>query len=402
MPSTPSNLFIITILGALSVVSPFATDMYLPAYPQVAKDFGVQSTVISLTISSYFIGLAGGQILYGPLLDRFGRRKPLCAGLALFILGSVGCAASTDIRALVAFRFIQAIGGCSAGVSSLAMVRDFFPVDQSAKILSLLFLFIAASPLLAPSTGGFIAIYFGWRVVFYVLVAVAEVILVLVWSVLPEAHAPDPTISLKPLPILREYFAILKRPRFATYALAGGFSFAGLFTYVAGSPIVFMEGFHLSPQIYSLIFAGLSVGFIGASQLNVVLLRKFDSKILFATILAFQAVTGLVFITGTYLGWFGLVRTLVLFFIFLACAGVTYPNAAALALAPFSKNAGSAAALLGFLQLGVGAFISSAISISTAHDSLPIIALLAVTATFGLIVLMIGGKRAAMDVALDG
>ena len=101
MPSTPSNLFIITILGALSVVSPFATDMYLPAYPQVAKDFGVQSTVISLTISSYFIGLAGGQILYGPLLDRFGRRKPLCAGLALFILGSVGCAASTDIRALV-------------------------------------------------------------------------------------------------------------------------------------------------------------------------------------------------------------------------------------------------------------------------------------------------------------
>jgi MFS transporter, DHA1 family, multidrug resistance protein len=392
---------IITILGALSVVSPFAIDMYLPAYPQVAKDFGVESTVISLTISSYFIGLAGGQVLYGPLLDRFGRKKPLCAGLALFILASVGCAASTDIRALGAFRFIQAIGGCSAGVSSLAMVRDFFPVDQSAKILSLLFLFIAASPLLAPSTGGFIAIYFGWRVVFYALMAIAGVILVLVWSILPEAHAPDPTISLKPLPILREYFAIMKRPRFATYALAGGFSFAGLFTYVAGSPVVFMEGFHLSPQIYSLIFAGLSVGFIGGSQLNVILLRKFDSKILFAIILAFQAVTGLVFITGTWLGWFGLARTLVLFFIFLACAGVTYPNAAALALAPFSKNAGSAAALLGFLQLGVGAFISSAISVSTAHDSLPIIALLAVTATFGLIVLMIGGKRAATDVALD-
>ena len=223
---------------------------------------------------------------------------------------------------------------------------------------------------------------------------IVAAILALTFFLLPEGHEPDSSISLKPGPILREYFAIITHPHFATYALSGAFSFAGLFTYVAGSPIIFMEGFHLSAQVYSGIFAGLAVGFIGGSQVNVVLLRSFDSETLFFRVLVLQAVCGIVFMAGTWTGAYGLFSTLVLFFVFLSCVGITYPNAAALALAPFSKNAGSAAALLGFLQLGVGAFISTGISLSNSHDSLPIIVILGVTALLGLVILL-GGRKYA-------
>jgi DHA1 family bicyclomycin/chloramphenicol resistance-like MFS transporter len=389
LPRRQSDLLVISLLGSLAVISPFAIDMYLPAFPQAAKDYGVGSEIISLTLSSYFIGLALGQVFYGPLLDRFGRKKPIYAGMGLFILASLGCARATNVWALITLRFVQAIGGCVAQVGSIAMVHDFFPVKDSAKILSLLFLFIAASPLLAPSVGGMAMLTVGWRSVFYILAFVGAVIVTLIHMFLPEGHQPDSGISLKALPILREYIAILKHPRFATYALSGAFSFAGLFTYVAGSPIIFMEGFHVSATFYSGIFAVLATGFIGGSQINVFLLRAFGTEVLFFRVLILQVATGALFLLGVWADWYGLYATLALFYVFLGCAGITYPNAAALALAPFSRNAGSASALLGFLQLGVGAFISHS------GSSLPIIAILAVTSTLGLIILLMGQKRAA-------
>ena len=394
MTSNPSKNFIICLLGALSVISPFAIDMYLPAFPQVAADLGVSSAMISLTLSGYFIGMALGQLFYGPLLDRFGRKKPLCIGLLAFIATSITCVFAPTIESIVVLRFIQAIGGCAAGVASLAMVRDFFAVEESAKILSRLFLFIAISPLLAPTIGGMVALTFGWKAVFIVLAMIVGVILALIYFLLPESHLPDPTISLRPSPIIREYITILLHPRFKTYALSGAFSFAGLFTYVAGSPIIFMDNFHLSAKTFSAIFAVLATGFIGGSQINVWLLRRFSSEALFLRLLIVQVVTGLVFVAGSWHGLYGLYSTLVLFYIFLSCAGLTYPNAAALALAPFSRNAGSAAALLGFVQLGVGALISTGISLSTSRDSFPIIFILGATSLIGFIILLAGRKRA--------
>ncbi len=393
MTATPSRLFIVCLLGALSVISPFAIDMYLPVFPQLAHDFSVPGTMISLTLSSYFIGMALGQVFYGPLLDRYGRKKPLFAGLGLFIISSAGCAMAPTIESLVVLRFIQGLGGCAAAVASLAMVRDFFPVNESAKILSLMFLFIAVSPLCAPSIGGMVMIYIGWRFVFFIMAAIVAAVVALIWFLLPESHAPDPSIELKFGPIVAEYVAILKHPKFATYAFAGAFSFAGLFTYVAGSPIIFMENFHMSAQAYSGVFAIIAVGFIGCSQFNGLLLRRMNSETLFIRVLTIQAIIGVVFLVGTYNGWYGLVATMVLFFIFLACAGITYPNAAAIALAPFSKNAGSASALLGFLQLGVGAVISTGISMSHSHESFPIIAILGVTVSIAYAILLLGRKR---------
>ena len=221
MSHNRSKLFITCILGALNIISPFSIDMYLPAFPHVAADMHVNMTTVSLTLSSYFIALGFGQIFYGPLLDRYGRKRPLYVGLVLYILGSFGCAFAPGIYALIALRFIQGIGGCAARVGAVAMVRDFFPVEESAKVFSLMFLFIAVSPMLAPSVGGFMMLWMSWRVVFLVLGLIVAAIFALVYFLLPEGHTPDPAISLKPLPIVKEYWAILKNPRFATYTLTG-------------------------------------------------------------------------------------------------------------------------------------------------------------------------------------
>jgi MFS transporter, DHA1 family, multidrug resistance protein len=384
------NNLIVLLLGALSVVTPFAIDMYLPAFSRIATQFGTSTSVISLSLSTYFIGFALGQILYGPLLDRFGRKKPLYCGLAVYILASVGCAQAPNIHTFIALRFIQALGGCAAQVAAVAMVRDFFPARESAKIFSLLFLIIGVSPLLAPTIGSAIMTEMGWRWIFILLGANALLILSLIFFLLPEGHTPDSSISLRPKPIVSAFWTILRNPQFITYALAGAFSFAGLFAYVAGSPIIFMDGFHMNAKAFGLVFATLTMGFIGGNQVNVFLLRKFKSMRIFFYALAAQVFIGIVFFTGVHEHLFALPATLLLFFLFLSCIGLTYPNAAALGLAPFSKDTGSASALLGFLQAGTGALISTGIGLLGATA---IVSLLAGTALMALIILLAGRTR---------
>ena len=206
----PPNWFMILLLGALSVISPFAVDMYLPAFSRVASEFRMTSAAISLSLSSYFVGLACGQILYGPLLDRFGRKRPLYVGLLIFIGASLGCEHANGLLDLSAFRFLQALGGCVAQVGAVAMVRDFFAARESAKIFSTLFLIIGVSPLLAPTAGSLIMIWLGWRSIFVVLACIAAAILAFTALLLPEGHPPDRSISLKPEPILRNFWLILK------------------------------------------------------------------------------------------------------------------------------------------------------------------------------------------------
>ena len=195
-----ANFLLILILGALSTVSPFSIDMYLPAFPQIAHDLATTPAEISLSVSGYFIGLAFGQLFYGPVLDRFGRKPPLYVGLALFVLASIGCATARSPEAFIAFRLLQAIGGCGAGVGALAMVRDFFPIDESAKIISLLILVISVSPLFAPSVGSLITSRAGWPWIFAVLTGYALILIAVLAWVLPEGHKPDRDISLIPPP----------------------------------------------------------------------------------------------------------------------------------------------------------------------------------------------------------
>lgn len=377
----------------LSTVSPFAIDMYLPAFGGIATALHTSTAHVSLSISSYFIGLAAGQILYGPLLDRFGRKPPIYIGLALFIAASVLCMFSRDIRWLVFMRFIQAVAGCAAGISAMAMVRDFFPVHETAKIISLLILILGVSPLLAPTVGGFIAVHWGWRSVFIVLALFALLNIVVCWWYLPDGHKPDASVSLKPGPILRNFVEVFKNPQFTTYSVSGSFSFSGLLVYVASSSIVFMEAFHVTAQQFGMIFAGLAVGFIGSNQINVLLLRRFSSDKIYLAMLLVECPMATVLLAGTYFGWFGLWPTLVLLFITLSSLGLAFPNAAALAITPFDRNIGSATAMLGFVQIGVSSLASALIGVFDSHEMLPVVLILAVTAWIGLAVLLIGKRR---------
>jgi DHA1 family bicyclomycin/chloramphenicol resistance-like MFS transporter len=381
------NTWIIVLLGALCVVTPFAIDMYLPAFSTIAAEYKTVTPQISLSLSTYFVGFALGQIIYGPLLDRFGRKRPLYVGLALYILCSLGCAMAPNLRVFVALRFVEALGGCVAQVGAIAMVRDFFPVKESAKIFSLLFLMIGLSPLLAPTIGSLLIAALGWRWIFVMLAAIASAILSVTFLLLPEGHEPDHSISLRPGPILRGFWDILKEPQFITYTLAGAFSFAGLFAFVAGSPIIFMDGYHMGTKAFGIIFAVLVMGFIGGNQLNVFLLRRFTSRQIFFAALVAQVLIGVLFFAGVRSHIVGLKATLVLFFLFLSCIGLTYPNSAALALAPYSRHAGRASALLGCLQTGTGALISMGIGMLGAGS---VVLLLSSTALVALVVLLVG------------
>ncbi len=398
MDSSRSRTLIITLLGFLSLLTPFAVDMYLPAFGQIAAEFHSTTSVIALSLSTFFIGFSLGQILYGPLLDRFGRKPPLLVGLVIYVAASVACARASSIQALVALRLLQALGGCAAQVASIAMVRDFFPARETAKMLSLLFLIIGVSPLLAPTIGSMVISALGWRALFWFLGGLALFTLVAITFLLPEGHTPDTSVSLRPMAILRGFGQILTQAQFLTYSLAGAFSFAGLFTYVAGSPLLFMDNYHMNARQFGETFAVLTMGFILGNQLNVWLLRRSDSQTIFMRALTVQVITATVFLFGMHLHWINLPLMMVLFFIFLSSIGLTYPNAAALALAPFTRDTGSASALLGCLQMGVGALISTGIGLLGISS---IILLLWATATGALLILLAGRKMTGEIVMRD-
>ncbi|SOD12944.1 multidrug effflux MFS transporter [Pedobacter xixiisoli] len=384
---------LILILGCLAALAPFSIDMYLPGFKSIAKDLNTDVPNVSLSLATFFIGISAGQLLYGPLLDKFGRKKPLYFGLSLFILSSISCLFVKSIDQLIILRFIQAIGCCSASVAAIAMVRDLFTVEESPKVFASLMLVIAVSPMLAPTAGGYLITALGWKSVFVFLGLMAILMLFASKWWLPESYKPDANYSLKPKPILSNFLTVLKEPSFYTYALVSAITFSGLFAYVSSSPVVFMDLYKVTETGYGWIFALLSVFFIGFSQVNSYILRWFTSKrIVFWALLA-QCIFSVLFLFSAVYNLLNLYTTIAFIALFLGCLGFINPNASALSLAPFKKNAGSASALMGALQMGLGALASAAISMFAADVVWPMPAVMTVAALVGLFCLLIGGRK---------
>jgi DHA1 family bicyclomycin/chloramphenicol resistance-like MFS transporter len=346
-----------------------------------------------MTLSSYFIGISAGQLLYGPLLDRFGRKKPLFIGLLVYIVASLGCVFVTDIDTFIGLRFIQAVGSCAATVASVSMVRDLFPVKDIPKVFSMLMLVVGLSPMLAPTIGGYVTEDYGWHTVFFILMCMGIVILIAAQIILPNTYLPDTSISLKPKPIITNFIKILKEPQFYTYSFAGAIAFSGLFTYVAASPILFMDIFKVDAKTYGWIFAFMSLSFISASQLNSLLLRKFNSEQMILGALLSQTVISVIFLILAVNDLLGLYETIAMLFLFLACLGISNPNTAGLTLAPFARNAGSASALMGAIQLGLGAFASFAVGIFVTKSMLPMVMIMTVSTVLALLILILGKRN---------
>jgi len=387
-----NRFFLILILGLLSAIGPFSIDMYLPGFPAIAADMGTTVARVALSLSSFFIGISAGQFIYGPLLDRYGRKRPLYAGISLYLIASTCCVFARSVEMLIVLRLFQAVGACAGLVASRAMVRDLFPVSQNARVFSLLMLVVGVSPIIAPTLGGYITGLLGWRYIFVVLAFIGAFILGAVHFALPESRQPDPYFSLKPGPIITGFLSVLKEPSFYTYAFTGAIASSGLYAYIAGSPYVFMELFKVSERQYGWIFAIIALGLIGSSQLNSVLLRTYKSEQIIKVALFCQSLTGIGLFMISLLGKPELFSTIFLIFLFLCCQGCIFPNSSALSLAPFSRNAGTASALLGGIQMSIGALVSALVSVLTRHNSLPMTGLMAACAVTSFSVLMVGSR----------
>lgn len=364
---------LILILGFLSALGPFSIDMYLPSFPSIAKDFNTDISQVGLSLTSYFVGISLGQIIYGPVLDRFGRKKPLLIGLAIYLVSAIGCALSPTLNFLIGMRFLSAMGGCVGMVAGRAIVRDLFPASEIPKVFSLLMLVMGIAPIIAPTTGGLIVSYFDWRYIFFTLTLITSMMIASVYFFLPESKTPDHSISLKVSNIFKEYFSISKNNIFSNYTFASSVAMSGMFAYISGSPFVYMKLFDLSEQTYAIFFGLNAMSFIIGSQLNRFVLNKIETKnvILFSNI--FQLLgTGLMLL-GNLFGVIGMTGTVILIMNHLFWLGFFNPNVSALALIPFKKNAGSASALSGSIQMVCSALITGFVSLLQNGTSIPMI-----------------------------
>jgi len=395
--SRKQYLFMILILGSLATISPFSIDMYLPGFPRIATDLNTTIDKVQLSLTGYLIGICIGQILYGPLLDRFGRKKPLYAGLIIYMLASIGCAFTTSVNALIIMRFFQAIGGCVGLVASQALVSDIFAKDKRAEVFSMITLVIAISPMIAPTVGGYVTAAFGWNWIFFILSGIAVAILSGVYFFLPTGKEPDTSVSLKPQAVLDSFFTVLRQPQFLIYTLAGGLATAAPFAYIAGSSDVFMNIYKVTEQQYGWIFAFLAVAMIGSTQLNHFLLKKYNSEQIIKTTLLYQSAVGTLLVLGVYNNWYNLYTLIGMMFIFLTGQGLTGPNTSAISLAPFKKHTGSASALMGSWRMGAGAIISIIVSVLHNNTAIPMVGMMAACSLVSLVILFAGNATVNND-----
>jgi DHA1 family bicyclomycin/chloramphenicol resistance-like MFS transporter len=337
--------------------------MYLPAFSAIARDLQTTTAALALTLSSDFIGIALGQLFYGPLLDRFGRKRPLCMGLLVYALASFGCMKSGNLQEMIFWRFVVGMGGCVAGVASYAMIRDFFLPEERSKIFSLMILVMGVSPLFAPSLGNMLTLLVGWQSIFLMLALIAVLLMVGSFYLLPSGVMPDQSVRLNPLHILSDYKDIALTPHFYVYGLCGASSFGALFAYVSGSPLLFLNFFHVSTTLYSIIFTMIAVGFILASQLNIWLLKFFSSSAILRGALFFQAAAALLFLIIFLAERCSLIMTSSFLFFLMASVSITFASSSVLAITPFGNNTGRASALISFAQMFLGTISSMSVGV---------------------------------------
>jgi DHA1 family bicyclomycin/chloramphenicol resistance-like MFS transporter len=350
-----SSPWLPALLGFLIAVGPAATDMYLPAFPAVEASFHSAPGTAQLTLASWFAGLAFGQITQGSVSDRFGRRLPLIFGTAGFTLACIGCALAPSIAWLAAFRAVAAFAASASMVIPRAVVRDLADGHAAAILMSRLMLVMGAAPILAPSIGGLVLLFAHWRFIFVILAIYGSIACTLVWRFLPETLGAERRTRLNLGEQLARYRQIATERGFVTHAAMGGCASFGMFAYLGGSSPVFIEGFHLAPSIFALIFGLNSIGLIACSQLNARLLRRYSPSQLLAWAQRVSLGAGVVLCIVAFGRFHILPLVMAPVFVAISCMGLTTANATVGALSRHAAHAGSAAALLGVGQYSLGA-----------------------------------------------
>ncbi|WP_212625856.1 multidrug effflux MFS transporter [Pseudomonas sp. PP3] len=359
------NFRTILILGALSAFGPLAIDFYLPAFPAMALAFGTDEKHVQLTLAAYFLGLSIGQLAYGPVADRFGRRIPLLIGVGLFTAASLACAYAPNLEWLIGARFIQALGGCAGMVISRAIVSDKCDAVGSAKVFSQLMLVMGLAPILAPMLGGLLVNTTGWQSIFLALTGFSALAGLAVALGLPEsmpAHVPRQPLS----GALRQYALLVKEPIYLGHALTGGIAIAGMFSYIAGSPFVLIKLYGVPAEHFGWFFGANAAGFILVAQVNARLLAKRGPAFLLARAVWVYLGAGLALLGVSALHTAQLWPLLIPLFVCISSLGCILPNASACAMNGQGARAGSASAMLGCLQFSVAA--GAAALVGVLHD----------------------------------
>jgi DHA1 family bicyclomycin/chloramphenicol resistance-like MFS transporter len=399
-----SNVRYAFVLGTLTALGALGIDMYLPAFPAIARSLGVDEGRVQLSLVSYFIALAVGQMVYGPLSDRYGRRLPLLIGLLLFSLASVGAALSTSIETLIALRFVQGIGACAGMVIPRAVVRDLRSGDEAARLFALMMLVLGVSPIFAPLLGSLLIAWLPWQAMFWFLAFFGLLCFGSITLFLEETHPLHRRTEGGIPETLRTYRRLLAERSFMIPVLIGGFSQAILFAYLAASPFIYITLHHISPTVYSILFAGNAVGLIGLAQANVFLLRKFGATALMRFATTAQTIATLILLTAVVFRVDSLPLVALCFFVCVGVHGLIGPTTGMLSLEPYPAFAGAASALSGTIQFACGALSGSVVSALFNGTALPFAAVVAACAITGLCLSLAQGraqKRASAAVALE-
>jgi MFS transporter, DHA1 family, multidrug resistance protein len=384
----------ICLLGALSMFAPLSTDMYLPALPSMAHDLSASPAAVALTLTASLVGLGVGQLVAGSLSDALGRRRPVLVGLLVYTASSVLCALAPDVWTLCALRLLQGAAGAAGIVIARAVVRDLYSGVEGARFFARLMIVIGLAPILAPIVGGQLLHITDWRGVFLVLAAIGAVLTVFSWRALPETLPPGARQRGGLASMLSVLGVLLRDRRFMGLTLCFGLFFGAIFAYIAGSPFVLEDIFGISPQLFGVLFACNAVGLVVASQAGGRVVGRYGPQRLLTIGVAAGTATGAGLLL-TVLGHGGLAPVLLCFFFLPASFGLVAPNVTALALAPFPHVAGSASALMGLMQFGLGAAVAPLVGVAGSHTAVPTAIVIAAMVLAAAVVLWasISGER---------
>jgi DHA1 family bicyclomycin/chloramphenicol resistance-like MFS transporter len=385
------GLLVTLILGSLTATPPLAMDMYLPALPEVTRSLSAPAATVQLTLTACLAGMALGQIVVGPMSDKWGRRRPLLAGLAVYVVATALCAVAPTVELLVAFRLVQGLAGAAGIVIARAVVRDLYDGVAMARFFSTLMLISGVAPVVAPLIGGQILRVTDWRGVFVVLVVVGVVLGVVVWAKLPETLPVEERHAGGVGDTLRAMRGLLADRAFTGYMLAGGFAFASLFAYVAASPFVMQEIYGASAQTFSLLFGLNSIGLVVVGQINGKVLVgrvRLDRVLGLGLVVVIAAATVLLLMSLGVFGEVGLGPVAAVLFVLMSAMGISLPNTQALALMRVKTSAGSASALLGTSSFLIGAVASPLVGIAGEDTAVPmaVVQLVAAVVALGFLV----------------
>src|SRR5215831_3950016 len=393
----PGTFALTALLAALTAVGPLSTDMYLPSLPEIARQLHASTAQVQFTISSYLVGFAVGQIFYGPISDRHGRKPVLLAAIALYCVASLLCAVSTSIEMLIVARIFQAVGGSGGIVLTRAIVRDIYSDARAGRELSVIASVMALAPVLAPIAGGVLQTGFGWRAVFLTLVGVGLIGGVIVWLLLPETTNSRTTEPVSISSMARSYQVVARNSVYLAYLAITAASFAGLFAWISGAPFVLQDLYGLTPFAFGFAFSVGSVGYMTGATLAARLVERIGLDRVLGIGGCACAAGGLGTVAAVALGLSSATSLVLPMAVYLAGLGMVLPQGTAGALTPFPERAGAASSLFGFVQQTTAALAGAAVGWLLGQSAWPLVGAVAGMgcATLGLWIATLGIRRRA-------